>query len=219
MASFKYKAVLFDFDGTLVDTWPALADALDKTHQRYVGTATVEIDKLRSSSILRREELLQKLLGRDVVAEEIDYFVTAYQQVMLENIVAYDGVIETIQHLTSESIPWGIVTNKPKRYLELFKQQLPFLEYASCIVCPEDVQRGKPNPEPLMKACNLLKVNSREVIYVGDTIYDMKAASDCPMDFAIALYGYLDKETDISKLNVNYQINDSMLELMLACKC
>ncbi len=214
--NFKYKAALFDFDGTLFDTWPSLAMALKKTYQDHVGK-NIDTECLKKFSILSRKELLAKLLMRPATKDEIDCFIRTYTGLMLRNIIPYKGVYKTIEFLNKNHIPWGIVTNKPKHYLELFTQHEPILASSSCLICPEDVINRKPHPEALKTACKVINVQPEEVVFVGDSLHDIEAANSCNMDCGLALYGYTGEISNFNHLSINYYLHDTLWELVSNC--
>lgn len=211
--NFKYKAVLFDFDGTLFDTWPALAQALKKTYQNHPG-GNIATDHLKKFSTLKRQELLAKLFNRLATKDEINYFIRTYKDLMLRDIISYSGFHETIEFFIKKHIPWGIVTNKPRNYMELFMQHEPALVSVSCLICPEDVANRKPHPEPLRAACKAIHVHPQEVLFIGDSLHDIEAANRCRMDCGLALYGYVGEINDFKHLNINYYIHETLWEII-----
>lgn len=212
MIKSKYKAILFDFDGTLFDTWPALATALQQTYLRIYNKEYQAIEELKPLSILPRTELLRKLLGRIPSCTETEYFVTAYQKLMLEDIRPYPGVQETIALLDSSNIPWGIVTNKPKIHMRLLLEKIPYLNNNACVICPEDVTNRKPHPEPILKACNIINCKPEETLYIGDTHNDIQASQASKTDFVFAAYGYSNKSTPKTSQNT-FVIERSLIEI------
>ncbi len=213
MNKFKYTAVLFDFDGTLFDTWPALAQALKKTYQEYTKE-NQDTEHLKKFSILKREELLAKLFNRPATNDETNYFITTYKNFMLRDPIPCNGFYETIDFFIKNSIPWGLVTNKPKNYMELFMRHEPVLKSSACLICPEDVTNRKPHPAPLAAAYKIMRVNPKETVFIGDTIHDIEAANKCHMDCGLALYGYADQINISKHLKINYYLHNSLWEIV-----
>lgn len=200
-----YKAILFDFDGTLFDTWPAICSALAFTSEHFKVGDVKESGVPKEYATLNRVALMTKVFGRTPKQSEIDYFIKAYTELMIDNTVAFPNVMETINDIAKRNIKWGIVTNKPKQYIQIFIQELTYLQTCSIVLCPEDVNNTKPHPEPLLLACRQLGVDVENSLFVGDSWNDMQAAENCSMDFALVEYGYIESNL---KLNYKYALKN-----------
>lgn len=196
MAARHYQAVLFDFDGTLYDTWPALCMALQSVYRQYnpAGDASF-ITQLRADTHLATRALLSKVLGVSADQQHETDLIACYQNLILEYLYPFPGLQDLLDYLNRQNLPWGIVTNKRKYYFPLLMAKQALLKTAACIVCPEDVQNRKPDPEPLLKACDILQIQPQQALYVGDNLIDVISAEKCHMDFALAEYGYSEVDT------------------------
>ncbi|MEK9944167.1 MAG: HAD-IA family hydrolase, partial [Gammaproteobacteria bacterium] len=111
--------------------------------------------------------------------------------------------------LEEENIPWGIVTNKFKRFAEKIIQNNPLLQKSQVLVTPDDVSIAKPNPEGLIKAANILGLLPDQCIYVGDHLKDLEAGSNAGMQSIGCLFGYSMTENDETKKHTNYFVHDA----------
>jgi phosphoglycolate phosphatase len=204
--------VLFDLDGTLLDTFPGLLFSLKKTHAKYIGGAfNVNPNDIRETVSLGRDALVARALNISNPSEEACiYAEEVYSSIMLNQTNYFDGIKDVLSHLISIGLPFGIVTSKPKKLVFTLCDKNELLGRAAVIICPEDVKNKKPNPEPLIMACQRMNIDIDSVIYVGDSDLDIKAANSCNMASILALYGYLPKETDYLLLKPTYTIKDPL---------
>ncbi len=188
--------VLFDLDGTLADTAPDLAWALNTLRLRYDRPA-LPLSALRPLASHGARGLLKAgfdLSASDPYYEELrDEFLALYREHLCVDTRVFDGVHELLGALDQRRISWGIVTNKPARFTVPLVQQLG-LERAGCIVSGDTYARPKPYPDPLNGAAHELKLPIRSLLYLGDDARDMQAAQAAGAKGIIARYGYLGDE-------------------------
>lgn len=187
-------AVLFDLDGTLADTAPDLGAALNRLRGEE-GFDCVALERLRPVASNGVRGLLE--IGFDLTPEHHRYtelaerFLSHYMARLCVDTVLFDGVAELLDELEARHIPWGIVTNKQRRFTLPLVADLGLTQRAACIVCGDSAARAKPHPDPLFLASELLKARPQRCMYVGDDVRDIQAGRDAGMITVAAAYGYL----------------------------
>lgn len=206
----KLDLVLFDLDGTLLDTFPAILNALKQAHLKYIGgTFSVPLEELRETVSLGLLALVEKTLGAnhpllEEACIETEYI---YESIMLNQTNYFEGIQDVLSYLISINMRFGIVTSKPKKSVSVLCDKNELLRQTSVIICPEDVKNIKPNPEPLITACKRMGIEIDSAIYIGDSNLDIEAANKCKMPSILVLYGYLSNQTDPSILKPTYIAN------------
>lgn len=181
-----YTTVIFDIDGTLINTEEAVLGSLQKLLKQYYG---LEMDRkeLRFALGIPGAESLRQL--------GIEYIELANRQWNLfmedyrHTIHVFEGIQQLLTDLREHSLVTGVVTSKT--YQEFLDDFLPFglvhdLTYA---ICADDTTRHKPHPEPMLKFLETAKTSAETSLYIGDTIYDYECARDAGVDFGLALWG------------------------------
>jgi phosphoglycolate phosphatase len=190
--------ILFDLDGTLVDTAHDLAYALNLQRERH-GLAELSLDVIRPYASHGSKGLLavgfDLTVEDEVFAEMRDEYLAIYDQVLTRQPILFDGITELLTSLEAKNIPWGVVTNKPRRFTQPLMQSIGLLTRAACVVSGDDATRPKPYPDTLLMACKQADVNPALCWYVGDAERDIQAGNAAGMRTVVALYGYL-AETD-----------------------
>lgn len=189
------KAVLFDLDGTLIDTAADFIRILQDMC-REKGCAIVDADLIRPQ-VSEGARAMVKLVYPELDVE--DPIFLAHRQRFLDvygaNIAVdtdlFDGMYPLLEELESQQIPWGIVTNKPRWLSESLLNALNLTERCAVLVCPEDVSKTKPDPEPMYLAAQNISIDVQDCIYVGDHPRDIDAGRDAQMYTILAAYGYL----------------------------
>ncbi len=196
------KAVLFDLDGTLVDTAKDFVYIIQQIAEEYnlIAPSEQTIVEEVSAGVLAMVSLFQASSYNHLSNEQI----LTYQQQFLDNYEKnicvkseiYHGLNEFLADLESQGIAWGVVTNKPRYLSEQLLQALRLDKRCSVLVCPDDVTHSKPNPEPLFLALDTLNIERNQadkVIYIGDHIRDIEAGNSAGMKTIVAGYGYISK--------------------------
>jgi N-acetyl-D-muramate 6-phosphate phosphatase len=203
--------ILFDLDGTLVDTAPDLALALNLQRQKH-GLQDLPIDVIRPFASHGSKGLLSIGFG---LSDEDDLFnamrveyLDLYDEVFTRNPVLFDGVSELLDFIESQSMQWGIVTNKPRRFSAPLIDAMGLAERMTCLVCGDDVDRPKPAPDTLFLACKLADVNPEDCFYVGDAERDIQAGNAAGMKTVVAMYGYLDEKDRPAEWGAHHFIKD-----------
>jgi 2-phosphoglycolate phosphatase len=188
------RAVLFDLDGTLADTAPDLARALNRVRAaHHLAPVAVEIARPYASSGARG--LLKIGFGLDPGDERYEalrlQFLEFYAAEICVDTRLFDGMAELLDRLDQDRLPWGVVTNKAERFTFPLLQGLRLGERAACVVGGDTAARAKPHPDPLLHAAAALQLPPSACLYVGDDLRDVQAARAAGMRVIAAKYGYL----------------------------
>lgn len=213
--------ILFDLDGTLVDTAHDLGAALNIQRQRH-GLTPLAHDVIRPVASHGTRGLLA--LGFDLSPQDMpfarmrDEYLAIYEEVLVNSPVLFAGVAELLTRIENQGCAWGIVTNKPRRYTEPIMQALELNHRAASIVCGDDAARPKPAPDTLLMACAEMQAAPGNCIYIGDAARDIEAGIAAGMRTGVALYGYLDSTDQPETWGADYMINhpDEILSLIEA---
>ncbi len=187
-------AVLFDLDGTLADTAPDLASALNRLREER-GANPLPLEQLRPHVSAGARGLIGVGLG--IKPGDDDYihlqqrFLSIYQEALCVGTRLFDGMAEHLDELDANGIPWGIVTNKSQRFAIPLTEALGLRHRSTCIVCGDSATRPKPHPHPMHLAGAVLGVASSRCVYVGDDERDVIAGRVAGMRTVIAAWGYL----------------------------
>lgn len=187
--------ILFDLDGTLVDTAHDLAYALNLQRERH-GLPPLALEVVRPYASHGSKGLLS--IGFDLTPEDVNFptmreeYLALYDQVLTRNPILFEGIAELLTQLDQKQVPWGVVTNKPRRFTQPLMHSIGLLQRAACVVSGDDAPRPKPYPDTLLLACEQAAVNPQSCWYVGDAERDIQAGNIARMKTAVALYGYLD---------------------------
>lgn len=206
------KAVLFDLDGTLLDSAPDLAVAANQVRINR-GLLELPLTDYRAHAGSGARGMLHVALG--MAPEHPDYettkaeFLVAYQTVLL-HAQAFDGVALMVSRLQFAGLPWGIVTNKAERLaLPLIATKVE-LALAAVVVCGDTTAHAKPHPEPLFEAARRLALSPADCVYVGDDERDIVAGRAAGMPTVAALYGYLGPQARPETWGANASIQEPM---------
>lgn len=198
----KVKAVLFDLDGTLADTSPDMAYALNKLLINH-GKQTLDYELVRKNtsrgSIAMIQLGFEKPLEEKISHQLRDEFLQIYADNLCNRTQLFPGVAELLDSLDNSDIPWGIVTNKPGNLAEPLAQELGIAFNAVCMVSGDSLARRKPDPDQLNHAANMLGINEQYTIYMGDDPRDVIAGKAAGMLTAVAAYGYIQDDQDPHK--------------------
>lgn len=188
-------AILFDLDGTLLDTAPDLYAAMLLT-LKQLGYKPVSFDDFRPHIHTGTASMLKGSLNieeQDPIFSEIcTIFLKHYANLIHHKTDYFPGMSDVLDQLDRLQIPWGIVTNKPAFLTEPLIASFQLNKRTKCIVSGDTLSNKKPHPAPLIHACALIKATPNKSIYVGDTQSDVQAAKAASL-FSIAVcYGYHD---------------------------
>ena len=209
-------AVLFDLDGTLIDSAPDLGAAVDKMRVQR-GLPSLPLEQYRPMAGAGARGMIGIAFGitpehADFEAMKEEFFVN-YENCMTERTRVFEGVHDMITALVSQGLPWGVVTNKSSRFTDPLTSAMPLFATAGAIVSGNTTPHAKPHPEPLFEAARRLSVDPARCVYVGDDERDIVAGMAAGMGTVAATYGYLGQQTDIARWNAHLHI-DSPLKLL-----
>jgi len=204
------STVLFDLDGTLVDTAPDLGFALNCTLQDE-GRPTLEAEYIRPHVSNGANALVTLGFGTrpDQPAHQprLERLLAHYVRHIADNSRLFQNMDQVLNSLEQQGIPWGVVTNKPRYLSEHLLQQLQLDQRCAVLVCPDDVAERKPHPEGLFLACRKLQVTPTSGIYVGDHQRDIEAGQRAGMKTAAALFGYIPAMEDTRQWRADYYLD------------
>ncbi|WP_026886936.1 HAD family hydrolase [Clostridium beijerinckii] len=204
-----YNCIIFDIDGTLLDTEIAVLSSLQKLVFEELNE-NLSFDELRFALGIPGEVTLNKLGITNILDCNVKW--NKYLKEYFHNVKVFDGIKDTLIKLNEIGILTGIVTSKTKE--EFLNDFAPFElnNYFKLVVCADDTEEHKPNPEPILKFIELSGANKSKTIYIGDTKYDMDCAFGAGIDFALALWG---AKSSIG-INANYILENPKQVLKLA---
>ncbi len=188
----RVAAVLFDLDGTLLDSAPDLVAALNWVRQQENLTA-LPVEEMSRHASRGAAGLLaagMPAAGPERLEEWKAGFLQRYAEHHFVHTRLYPGIQELLDYLAGSSIPWGIVTNKVEALTLPVLQAAGLLDTAGCVVCGDTCSRSKPDPAPVELACRLLRVAPRHTLFVGDDIRDLQAGKSAGTQVAAVHYGY-----------------------------
>jgi phosphoglycolate phosphatase len=212
----KVEAVLFDLDGTLVDSAPDLGAAADHLRvKRGLPSLPLAAYRPMAGAGARGMLLIAFGMGPDHPEYELlrEEFFVAYESRLTENTAAFAGVAELLAGIVTRGLKWGVVTNKSVRFTLPLTQAMPLFSDAGAIVSGDTTPFTKPHPEPLFEAARRLSVAPQDCIYVGDDERDIVAGLAAGMFTVAARYGYLGNKVDTAAWGAHAHI-DAPLQLL-----
>ena len=194
----QYRAVLFDLDGTLVDTAPDMVGALQKLQLRK-GVEPIAYELGRANVSNGSMGLLSAgfpHLDADKQQELVCEFIEIYKQGLCDDSALFEGVADLLGELENAEYPWGVVTNKPSHLTEPLLELLALSERSACIISGDTLSVRKPNPGQVLHACEIIGVSPESVLYVGDAPRDIEAGRAAGSTTVAAAYGYIPADDD-----------------------
>jgi 2-phosphoglycolate phosphatase len=201
-------AVIFDLDGTLLDTEPDFSLLLNRQLEQH-GRPPVSRTAVRHTVSSGARALIK--LGFDLGDDDpklqalLEEFLASYaEQITQTQACLFDDIDQLIASLHGSGTAWGIMTNKARRFSAPLIER--FDTFASCgsLVCPDDVNAGKPDPAGILRACAELQVPPQQAIYVGDHPRDIEAARNAGMPGIAVRWGYLPQDSRIENWGADY---------------
>lgn len=188
------RAVLFDLDGTLVDSAPDLGHAADLMRQRR-GLPPLDEAYYRPRASSGARGMIEAAFGLTPEHPEFEAYRTeyldTYGQVLTRRTRPFDGVAELIAALDRAQVAWGVVTNKVERFALPLTAAMPLFATAATVIGGDTTPHPKPHPAPLLEAARRLELPPQACLYVGDDERDIVAGRAAGMSTVAARYGYL----------------------------
>lgn len=187
-------AMLFDLDGTLVDSAPDLA-AAGNAVRRTRGLPDLPAALYRPHTSAGARGMLR--IAMDVSPDDGNYealkheFLTAYEQCLTRHTACFPGMAGLLERLEAQDIAWGIVTNKVTRYTLPIVTHLGLATRAGAVVCGDTTPHAKPHPAPLLEAARRIGIAPERCLYVGDDLRDVQAGRAAGMQTVAVRWGYL----------------------------
>ena len=204
------RSILFDLDGTLCDTAPDLAYALN-TVLREVGRPELPYEVIRPQVSHGGRALTE--LGFQISPEHPEFeilrhrLLEVYHENLTRHTTLFPGMAGLLDWIETQGMRWGVVTNKPAWLTEPLLAQLSLDKRAACIVSGDTTTQRKPHPEPMLFACRQLGDAAAQCLYIGDAQRDIEAGLGAGMKTLVALYGYLDQHDHPQQWGAHAMIN------------
>lgn len=220
MIAHDIKAVLFDLDGTLIDSAPDLGAAADKMRTDR-GMPSLPLEKYRPMAGAGARGMLGIAFGMapdhpDFPAMREEFF-RNYESCLTQRTYVFEGVAQLIATLAERGVAWGVVTNKSMRFTAPLTKAMPLFATAKAVVGGDSTPHPKPHPAPLLEAARQVGVQPIECLYVGDDLRDMQAGKAAGMGTVAATYGYLGS-TDVKEWGADVEIDTPMALLKLLAR-
>lgn len=196
----KYKCIIFDLDGTMLDTEKMNMIPLQRLIKEELSIDIKYEDLLKYRAYAGKTTL--KMLGfKDIEASYSKWvkYVNEYE----DGAKLYEGFDEVIKGLDENGILCGIASSKMKSQYEIDFLKTGLQSYMKSVILAEDTENNKPHPEPLLKAIEILNIEPKDAMYVGDTFADYKSTKAAGMDFGLAVWG----ATDLDGIKADHYLN------------
>ncbi|MCF4985728.1 N-acetylmuramic acid 6-phosphate phosphatase MupP [Pseudomonas syringae] len=190
----RLRAVLFDMDGTLLDTAPdfiAIAQAMLADRNLPAVPDKLIRDEV-SGGARAMVAATFAISPEDPQFEALRLeFLERYQRDCAVHSKLFDGMDELLADIEKAGLIWGVVTNKPVRFAQPIMERLGLAERSALLICPDHVTHSKPHPEPMILACRMLDLDPASVLFVGDDLRDIESGRDAGTKTAAVRYGYI----------------------------
>ena len=206
----RLTAILFDLDGTLIDSAPDLGAAADKMRTDR-GLSSLPLSRYRPMAGAGARGMLR--IAFDMGPEHPDFeryreeFFVNYENAMTVHTRVFEGVAELIEAIVGAGLAWGVVTNKSRRFTEPLTEAIDLFGSASVIISGDTTPHAKPHPAPLLEAARRMQMAPANCVYVGDDERDILAGHAAGMATVAATYGYLGLQSDVARWNAHMQID------------
>ena len=190
----KLSCVLFDLDGTLVDTAPDLIACSNSalTHHDFSPIAAEYVKPHVSfGAIAMINASLKEAIDDEIHAAILTTMLEEYEANIARHSQFFEGMLDVLNFIETRNLSWGIVTNKRERFALPLIRALELQNRAACVICGDTTPNPKPHPAPLLEACKRVNVSVAECVYIGDAAHDILAGKNAEMYTLAATYGYL----------------------------
>lgn len=196
----KKKLIIFDLDGTLIDSVPDLAASVNfmlsklrrSTHatdeiREWVGNGAQTLVK---RALIGKKDFQEEQVNKNLYEQALPIFLESYEENLCEHTYLFEGVKETLEDLKEQGYKMAIVTNKPYKFISPILKALEIAECFDLLLGADSLKTKKPSAEPLLHAMNHFKCNEKECVMVGDSKNDIIAANNANMQSIAVSYGY-----------------------------
>lgn len=205
------RTVLFDLDGTLVNTAPDLVNALNAVLENH-NHATVALQDVAPLISTGAAGMLGYALG-DISEQRkqllVNELVEHYYSHIADSSQLYPEMDNVLQQLEQRGMQWGIVTNKVTRLTESLLNKLNLTNRAACIISGDTTPHSKPHPAPLLEACRITDTTPDNCVYIGDAKSDIEAAQRAIMPSLAAAYGFIKADDQPQDWGANAVVNNT----------
>lgn len=208
--SSKLKAVLFDLDGTLLDTAPEFYEIISAQLKKH-GAAPIAFADFRTVVSDGARGMVQKAFGMDPSAPQFEplrlEFLDLYRKHLGAHTQLFPGMAETLAFIEENNLRWGVVTNKPVGFSAPLIQHLDLAKRCATLICPDHVKQRKPDPQALLLACSQINCEVNEAIYIGDHRRDIECAQRAGMPSIACDYGYIHADDPCTNWNADFIVS------------
>ena len=187
------QGILFDLDGTLIDSAADLANAYNAV-RKLASLKPYPVSQLKPKVAYGTIELMCQDFAVTPEDERFKHLRQQFTDIYINNMTCdthlFDGIADLLHSLAQQSIPWAIVTNKPARFALPIIEHFECLQAARCVICRDTIECFKPHPRPLQYACQQMAIRPADAIMVGDTETDVLSARNAGMPAVIVNYAY-----------------------------
>lgn len=209
------KAVLFDLDGTLLDTAPDFYNCLNQLRAEE-NLSPLDYDSIRRTVSNGARALINLAFDVERDTPEFDdllnRLLTLYSNNLVVDTRLFDGMQEVLEFIAANKLSWGIVTNKSSTYTLPILKTLNIQPAPVSIVCPDHVSQTKPHAEPLLLACQQANCSPEEGLYIGDHLRDIDCGKNAGMPTVAVSYGYIDESDNPKNWKADHLV-DTVSEL------
>lgn len=212
------RAVLFDLDGTLIDSAPDLASAAEAMRARR-GLDPIPLEHYRPLAGAGARGMLR--VAFDVGPEQVEFdglkqeFFGDYDACLTQRTRAFPDVEDLLSQLNHSGLAWGVVTNKAERFTVPLTRAMDLFIHAATVISGDTTPHAKPHPEPLLEAARRMGLPVEACLYVGDDLRDIQAGQAAGMRTVAARYGYLGPSADVGSWGADAEISSPMQLLQL----
>ncbi|WP_245638654.1 HAD-IA family hydrolase [Hydrogenophaga palleronii] len=210
--------MLFDLDGTLIDSAPDLGTAVDSM-RLHRGLPSLPQAHYRAHTGAGARGMLKAAFDispehEDFVAMKEEFFM-AYEACLTQRTQLFHEVAALVEHLLDAGLMWGVVTNKSQRFTKPITHSMSLFATASTVICGDTTAHTKPHPAPLLEAARQLALAPGQCIYVGDDERDIRAGHAAGMPTVAARYGYLGPDADVASWGADAEVSSPLQVLKL----
>lgn len=206
------KAVIFDLDGTLLDTAPDFVTTLNQLRAEE-KLAPLPEDTIRRTVSNGARALVNMAFGLNPGETEFDRLLQRlleiYSGILADKTRPFPGIETLLTRLDAHAIAWGIVTNKSHTYTQPILNALQLQPGPTVVVCPDHVTHTKPHPEPLLLACQQLGCEPSEAIYIGDHRRDIECGKNAGVTTIAAAYGYVGEDDMVEEWHADHVVHNA----------